>query len=300
MTGRKVEDRLSNVERSVARIEEKLSAMELKLCNVKDSAIDSSNEDLSKASQELLSRVTICEMNTNDRLGKLEKRITEVEDKAVALGVRFQDFKSEFPTPAEAKAAESLVNDQTVDGNTGISCGECLKATKETVLVLGDSIARGVGDKLKAQCGKVFERSSRGGARIESVGEDIMKLKDDKERHLVVIAGTNNLESDDISESLAKYEKLLDNAKKVKHRQVTVVGVVKRYDLGHPYDLRSSFFETKRIVLNMKLKEMCLKRNIEYLGYDPERKHMEKDKLHLNEKGQNELASKIFSHCLRS
>ena len=71
---------------------------------------------------------------------------------------------SEFPTPAEAKAAERSVNDRTIDGNIGTSCGECLKSTKETVLVLGDSMARGVGDKLKTQCGKVFESSSRGGA----------------------------------------------------------------------------------------------------------------------------------------
>jgi hypothetical protein len=48
----------------------------------------------------------------------------------------------------------------------------------------------------------------------------------------------------------------------------------------------------------MRLKEMCKAKKVEFLGYDPERKQLSKDKLHLNEEGQDELGCKIFRHCL--
>jgi hypothetical protein len=43
---------------------------------------------------------------------------------------------------------------------------------------------------------------------------------------------------------------------------------------------------------------MCKRKHIEFLGYDPERRQVGKDKLHLNEEGQQELGCKIFRHCL--
>ena len=126
---------------------------------------------------------------------------------------------------------------------------------------------------------------------IGLISKETEKLEDDSKRHFVVLAGTNIIESDSSSDILGEYERLLDNVKKVKHRQVTVVGIVKRFDL-------KSSFECKRIVINMRLKEMCKKRNMRFLGYDPERRQLGSDMLHLNEDGQNELASKIFGHCL--
>ena len=107
----------------------------------------------------------------------------------------------------------------------------------------------------------------------------------------MLIAGTNNLKSDYSGDILAEYGKLLDNAEKVAPRKTTVVGIMKRFDLGKS-------FESKHIVKNVKLREMCAARKIEFLGHDQEIGHMEKDRLHLNEEGQHVLAKKIFAHCL--
>jgi|SRR6267154_341355 len=301
---KKVEERLAAVEKSMERIFEQLNLVEVlekritdceRRCKDRisvDMMNDASNHESRKTNQDVLSRVTVCEVTTDEKIGKLERRIAEIEDKAVALGFRFQELKSEFPTPAETRsAAVSPVSETFVVSSKSNNCKQILETTKESVLVIGDSLARGVGEKLKHQCGKVFERVSIGGARIESISTEIMKLEDDSKRQVVVIAGTNNLESDSSAEMLEKYDKLLGDVRKVKHGQITVVGIVKRYDL------RSSF-ESKRIVVNMRLREMCKKRGIEFLGYDPEMRQFNSDKLHLNEEGQNEFASKIFKHCV--
>ena len=314
---KRIEERLAVIEKSVERIVDQLKVLETlekrvteceerckatdgeKECEDKisvsvEAISEASKQEIRKTNEDVISRIAVCEVKMEESVGKLERQITEVGDKTVALGVRLEElkkeeeFKKEFPTPAEAKS--SAVKERTVDGSR-MSCGEILKTTKDSVLVLGDSLVRGVGDKLRAQGGKAFDRVSKGGAKIESISDEIMKLEDDSKRHLVLIAGTNNLENDTTTDMLVKYDKLLENARKVKHGQVTVVGLVKRYDL------RSSF-ETKRIVVNMKLREMCQKRHIEFLGYDPERRQMGMDRLHLNEEGQHELACRIFRHCL--
>src|SRR6267154_542581 len=303
-TVKKVEERLTIVENSLMKIVEQLNlvqALETRIAEcekrckngISDDAMnDMSNQESRTTTQDVLSRVMVCELTTEERIGKVERQITEVEDKAVALGLRFEEFKSEFPTPAETRPASVCPgNEMSAVSKKRNSCMEILEKTKQSVLVVGDSLARGVGDKLKFQSDKVFERVSRGGAKIESINDEIVGLGDDSKRHLVIIAGTNNLESDSSAEMLAKYEKLLEDVRKVKHRQITVVGVVKRYDL-------KSSFESKRIVVNMRLREMCNKKSIKFLGYDPERGQLSRDKLHLNEEGQNEFASMIFRHCL--
>jgi len=83
----------------------------------------------------------------------------------------------------------------------------------------------------------------------------------------------------------------MDQARKVKNREISCVGIVKRYDL------RSSY-ESKRIVVNLRLREMCKKKGIGFVEYDPDFVDMARDKLHLNEQGQHGFAKKILNHCV--
>lgn len=244
---------------------------------------------------EQVGRIEI-ELSDKERLSEIEKKVSEIGDQALALGIKLEECRAEWPTPAESVKVNKSV-DRITGGLgksadvEGKSCRSILEASDESVLVLGDSLARGVGDKLRLQCGEVFSKLSRGGAKIETLSVEALKLKDDSKRHLVVIGGTNNLENEDSDAILRKYEEMLDDVSKIKHRKVTVVGIAKRYDL-------TTSFETKRIVINMKLRAICKTQNVEYLEYEPERSRMSKDKLHFNEQGENEFACKIFKHCV--
>jgi lysophospholipase L1-like esterase len=304
MTVKQLEVRMTAMEKTVEILVEKFKLMEVlerRVLECEKKCMERIDEDStgkvsileSNKREELLNRIAVCEVSNEDRMSKLESQVTEIGDKAVALGLRFEEFKAEYPTPLEEKELSEKVRSAVNNGRSSKprSCNEVLRSTKDSVLVLGDSIARGVGEQLRSQSDKVFEQRGRGGATIDSVTEGIAELKDDSNRHLVVIAGTNNLERDSTADILIKYDKLLDKVMKVKHRKVTVVGIVKRYDLGRG-------FESKRIVVNMKLKEKCKKANIAFLGYDPERRQLGRDKLHLNEDGQNVFAGKIFRHCV--
>ena len=173
----KLEERMTMIEKSLEKISEKMTLMEqsfeqrMKECEkgVKiglDIIKDAPNQDIDR-NGELLTRVTVYEVANDEKLGKIERQLEEIGDKAVALGLRFQEFKTEFPTPAEARASSSLGSSEIVTTRSNKErCREILRTSQDSVLIMGDSLARGVGDKLETQCGKVFERMSTGGARI--------------------------------------------------------------------------------------------------------------------------------------
>ena len=104
---------------------------------------------------------------------------------------------------------------------------------------MGDFLARGVGIKLERQS-HMFSKYSKSGAKIEEMTEHVKKLEGKEDRHLVFVVGTNNIEVDGSEIVLSKYQKLIEEAKKVKNRKISVVGILKRTDVG-------VYVESKRI-----------------------------------------------------
>jgi len=142
-----VEERLTVVEKTLERILTQLKLMEslegrIQECEKRGKegsesakSKDSDQESL-MTSEEILNRIAVGEMRNEDRVEKLETKVTEIGDTVEALRVRFQEFKSEFPTPAEIKSAEqSPVPELSAAGSSrnaeSGSCGEKLKVTKK-------------------------------------------------------------------------------------------------------------------------------------------------------------------------
>lgn len=161
--------------------------------------------------------------------------------------------------------------------------------TKDTIVLVGDSLARGIGEKLEQQSHMVSTKS-RGGARIEHVTEQIGLLQDNVDRHLVVLVGTNNVQNEGSEAIRLKYKSLLEASKKVKNRKVSVIGIPRRFDL-------SGYQNSRRIGANLELERMCGELDIGFVAYEPNRSRIAKDELHFNHVGQDELARKIFEHC---
>ena len=132
----------------------------------------------------------------------------------------------------------------------------------------------------------------RPGANIEDILKDLSKLKNKDDRHLVLLVGTNNIKREGSEIVLSKYKNLIDESKRIKNRKVSVVGIPRRVDL-------SRFHNSRRIGVNMSLKEMCGAMNVEFIDYEPVDNRLARDGLHLNHLGQDELGRKIFQHCKR-
>ena len=86
----------------------------------------------------------------------------------------------------------------------------CKNLKDGSVLLVGDSMARGVGNHLRAD-NNIFDVRAFGGARVEDIEGKIDLIEDKQERHLIVMAGTNNLYNRDGSTEilLRKYYKEL-------------------------------------------------------------------------------------------
>lgn len=158
--------------------------------------------------------------------------------------------------------------------------------SKGRILVAGDSLARGMGYKLKEQCGDMVDVRAYGGAKLGSIADHIVGMSRDENRQLVVVAGANSI-LEPAADLLGKFEEIVD-AGKDNSNELVIVGLIKRYDVGPEY-------ESKRIVVNGKIKALCENRQVRFVEYEPERSRVHSDGLHLNFRGQNELARKVFA-----
>src|SRR5271163_3851850 len=157
----------------------------------------------------------------------------------------------------------------------------------------------------------MFSPAAYGGARIESLTWNVKHKHVESlssESHLVVMVGTNNLKSEGTEIIMRKYEELMDQIKE-KCKKVSMVGILTRGD-------EDQYFESKRIGLNMRLKELCEKNAVDFVdpreiyeticrGRPEERRAIETrvlDRwgLHLSDWGQDQVARVLFRHCTRN
>ena len=188
---------------------------------------------------------------------------------------------------------------------------KCKDLKEGTVVLMGDSMIRGVGEKMRRD-NIMFTPIANGGARIESItwslkNKQVTQLRD--ESHLVVMVGTNNLKGEGTEVIMNKYKELIETMKEVKCRKLTTVGILTRGD-------ENEYLESKRIGLNQRLSELCARNGVEFVDpsgvYDTinagrpaqERRRIETrvlDRwgLHLNEWGQEQVARVLFKHCVK-
>jgi len=57
-----------------------------------DTVSEALGRKVRKKTEELLNRVAVSELTTNNRVGQLERQIAEIGDKALALGVRCETY----------------------------------------------------------------------------------------------------------------------------------------------------------------------------------------------------------------
>jgi DNA repair exonuclease SbcCD ATPase subunit len=160
----------------------------------------------------------------------------------------------------------------------------------ERIIVVGDSMARGVGKKLKFQHGG--EVYAQGGARIEEVGSQIENMKLSGDENLVVMAGGNNIEVHGTEEIMKKYRAVMDLIKEKRMKKVTVVGLFARRYFG-------GYLNSKVLSLNERLKNLCKERGLTYLEVDVHRNGwwlIGQDGVHFSREGEDEVAARIYKH----
>lgn len=278
----------------VIKIEEKIERLSKRIDAVEDEHVAKGiqvEDKFKDATIDCESKIISSELRCEGKVELLGSKLQEVSDKTSAIELRLEEIaeiNKGWPTPQEAK----LVNEEKKNkvNKKGRSFADKFKEkAKDTIVLIGDSLARGVGAKLEQQSHMVTTKS-RGGARIENSTEQIGLLQDNEDRHLVVLVGTNNVQSEASETIRLKYKALLEASKKVKNRRVSVIGIPRRFDL-------TGYQNSRRIGANLQLASMCKELDIEFVTYEPYRSRIAKDGLHFNHVGQDELARKIFEHC---
>jgi GDSL-like Lipase/Acylhydrolase family len=276
---------------------------------------------------------TLVKMNSEERLDTLERRMSEFEQRVSRVEARLGLSKagggqiedrldrmekvagasfSEVVVAGKGKATRKMEQAARSQVYLREGCSSMVvpkpRVTQEpkpqngvnmkegTVLVFGSSMARGVGNHLHAD-NELFGKLDFGGARIEDIEEKVKIVGDKPESHVVFMVGTNNLVNDYPETIMDKYEKLIEAIKDRCYRKVSIVGILPRADYWMSSD-RQEYIDCKRFAVNMDLKELCVENDIEFVDIDIDtRRMLDRKGLHLNYRGQEVVAKKIFTHC---
>ena len=284
-----------------SKIEERVLALEraIEACNEKLKKLDGVASTIDEVKSSATARDAVSQ-ELEVRLGKVEDQMGELASKLEAM---ILSQEKEWPTLEKKEDEDYTVvagkkgrrgkgnRANEVQGKSKVvvaksSLAQELRQSKRKVVVAGDSLARGVGHKLKEQCGDKISIRAESGAKLGAVSDFVGSLDKDENRQLIVVAGANSLEKESSVDLLGNFGKVIDAGKK-SSKDVVIVGLVKRYDLSQTY-------ESKRIVVNSKLKALCRDSGVKFVEYEPERSRVHRDGLHLNFRGQNELGRMIF------
>ena len=236
-------------------------------------------------------------ISSNNNLAKYIEKAQQVkrrnQNKSVVKEKVMNEMMSEIDSASDSsnsgKPNACKINENKTEL---ISFEHRFKDKKEgTVLLIGDSLARGVGIHLRSQhC--MFESQAFGGARIEDITKKVEDVKDENEKHIVVMVGTNNLKSDGTTLIMDKYKDLIKQLKAKRFNKISLVGILPRNDL-------SNYNNSKRIAMNKQLKDLCKKNEIKFLEIEIDKDAMLDSRgLHLNFQGQDKAARIIFKHSV--
>ena len=278
----------------VVKIEEVLERLSKRMDDLENGHIAQelqAEDNFKGIASECESKIVSSELRCEENVKILGSKLQDVNDKTTAIELRLgeiDEMSKDWPTPQEAKLMKK--ENKNKEKITGPSFADKFKEkAKDTIVLIGDSLARGVGAKLEQQSHMVTTKS-RGGAKIENTAEQIGLLQDNGDRHLVILVGTNNIQNETSETIRLKYRSLLETSEKVNNRRVSVIGIPRRFDL-------SGYQNSRRIGANLQLEKMCRELDVEFITYEPYRSRIAKDGLHFNHIGQDELARKIFEHC---
>ena len=296
------------------RTEERLSCLEMAVAKLTETVIKL-EAAISTETLETKSAREALKLDMDGRLEEFDRNVKDLSGRIEACVLRFDDMDRQWPVVGRDATKNLGQKDKTTNktetGTVGLRQGPKVTPTapvgvtsrtksqidsdghrqeaKGKILVVGDSLARGVGYKMTSMYGDSVKVDAVGGAKIKDVVGRVNEVTPDKTSTLVVIAGANNMQ-EDYSETIEEGVQDLIAAGSKVAKDILVVGLVKRYDLGPG-------FERKRILLNMRIKARCKDAGAKFIEYEPERSRLHKDGLHLNWRGQNELGKAILSKC---
>ena len=289
------EDKVNRVEERVARVEHRCAELGKEI------------ETGAKKGLEVESQCMIVKLQTEDKIMKLGDRLDESMSRVAVLELRLSEGSKLWPTPSQSLEIQSknkIRNEvkckddrEKVDSEEEIveisvssqRASEISKIkNKGKVIVMGDSLAKGIGNSLERRSNE-FEAQASPGAKIENITDKLKKFGEKPGNHLLLMVGTNNLVSDGSEILLDKYEKLLVEAKMQKYKSISMVSILDREDINE-------FYNSRRLGTNLRLPELCKKNGADFIQISRVNGMLGMDKLHLNFKGQDFVAREIIDY----
>ena len=181
-----------------ARDDENSRHLEKALCKGQGKKCDSGHAPVEKDKVE-----TQVHIIDEEKEGEVDSLVYVIDDEDLVVEMKDKDSN------CSSKSAEEVWSEAI--------------ASKKHVKIIGDSMARDICNDLEIQSDKVVSGVCIPGAKIEKVTHVVSQLENDKNRHLMLLTGTNNIHHSDCRDIFRAYKVLVERAKKVENRKITEI-----------------------------------------------------------------------------
>ena len=211
----------------------------------------------------------------------------------VTVGRKGKQQKKESLDPPAAALAEGAQTGAQMSKERADRTMAGVAAIPQTqeIVVIGDSIARGVGARLQEQHGevKVF---AKGGGTLTDAQRKVDEVQLTGEEAVIIMTGGNDIDRGDGTEEVVRgYERLVTSLRSKGVGRITLVGPSTRRHF-------SPYFKSKVIGINNRLERWCAKESVNFVegGVTDQDKIwlLARDGVHFSRNGEDFMVRKIY------
>ena len=176
---------------------------------------------------DIMSRITVNEIRFEEEATNLKSKLSQIDSANTAFELKLREFTEQWPTPDESKSTpcknrysarnknKDKISNNKVGNNKLSFKDKHMNKKSDGVVVLGDSLVRGVGKCLERDS-HMYSSISCSGAKIEDMERKLGEIGDKSESHIVLMVGTNNIQKEGSEIILSKYNSLIEKTKQYK------------------------------------------------------------------------------------
>jgi len=276
---------LEDVKREIERVEKRLDEAIKECKNASELKVQEALKEIAKQAEYVAS--TVQEIR-NEKEGQ-EERIERLEWAVDGCS------KMESPEQVVIRTKEGTT-EAVGSGKTKVQRKNEARPKaipqKEKLVVLGDSIARGIGERLKEQHGNV-KVLAKGGSLIGDTAKIAERTEWSGSEQVIVMTGGNNIERWDYSEEIMEgYAEILRKLKEKGVNNITMVGLSTRRCF-------KSIQTSRAIGLSERLSRLCAREGARYVdgGVEEAQKNrmLAVDGVHFSREWEDVVVRRIYS-----
>ena len=284
-----MEASLDKMAKSQAEIREAIQSLELEAWSVESEESGSEAEWIRVEGKK---QQKVRKQQEQTRVDRVAQKPSETQAEQTAAEEAGGQGREDEADETEARAVgEQTGGQRSKERADRTMAGVAAIPQTQEIVVIGDSIARGVGARLQEQHG-VVRVFAKGGGTLTDAQRKVDEIRLNGEEAVIIMTGGNDIDRGDGTEEVVRgYERLVTSLRSKGVERITLVGPSTRRHF-------STYFKSKVIGINNRLRRWCTKERVNFVEGGVTEKDkirlLARDGVHFSRNGEDFMVRKIY------